>query len=582
VPVLWLVPAAVTLAWAGAGGASAATLTVCPSGCQYSQIGPAVAAARSGDTIRIGPGTYQGGIAIDASVRLAGAGAGSTIIRGGDHVLTIGAIGAASEPVVSISGVTITGGLARSSPESKPIFKKEGVAALGGGVEIPPQTLPADGVPANGATVTISDSVITGNRVDPTRAVPDGPPCPDGKPCPVAWALGGGIDSWRLLTLVNTTVSDNTTGAAAGLPGIPSDSDGAGIFSTQGSLTITGSTVSGNRSIAAEPNGQFAEGAGIFDELNLFGGSDALTIRNSTVTGNSASLTTDRPAFAGGQLLNIVANAGGIHVGDGAPTTVENTAITGNSVAVTGLRGEPIDFDPAMIIGDSQLTMSNSVISGNKLSATVATTTDIGPAGSTLELDGPGTISNTRIVDNTSTVFSPNGIAGNAGAGLVVSNFNSDPQLVTVRGGVISRNTAIARTSAGSATVQGVGVLNDSLLELDGVQVSGNTGTATGPSGFEQGGGIWNGVLFSGPQVQLTLNNTTVTRNSLAGRPGITVQGGGLFTTLPVTLVHSLIAGNVPDQCFGCTSGAATAAGAHAAMAPERRRAAAGLSWPGR
>jgi len=148
VPVVLLVPAAVTLAWAGGAGASAATLTVCPSGCQYGQIGPAVAAARSGDTISIGPGTYQGGITINVSVRLAGAGAGSTIIRGGDHVLTIGAIGVKSEPVVSISGVTITGGLARSSPESKPIFRKEGVAALGGGVEIPPRTLPNNGVPA--------------------------------------------------------------------------------------------------------------------------------------------------------------------------------------------------------------------------------------------------------------------------------------------------------------------------------------------------------------------------------------------------------------------------------------------------
>jgi hypothetical protein len=70
-----LVPIVMTLLWVGAGAASAATLTVCPSGCQYSQIGPAVAAASNGDTIRVGPGTYQGGITIDVSVRLAGAGA---------------------------------------------------------------------------------------------------------------------------------------------------------------------------------------------------------------------------------------------------------------------------------------------------------------------------------------------------------------------------------------------------------------------------------------------------------------------------------------------------------------------------
>ena len=56
-----------------------------------------------------------------------GAGAAATIIRGGDHVLTIGAFGAPAEPTVSISGVTVTDGLARSSPESIPLFGKAGV-----------------------------------------------------------------------------------------------------------------------------------------------------------------------------------------------------------------------------------------------------------------------------------------------------------------------------------------------------------------------------------------------------------------------------------------------------------------------
>ena len=127
-----------------------------------------------------------------------------------------------------------------------------------------------------------------------------------------------------------------------------------------------------------------------------------------------------------------------------------------------------------------------------------------------------------------------------------------------------------------------MGVLSDSLLELDGVQISGNTGRATGPTGTAQGGGIWNGVEFAGPQVQLTLDHTTVTHNSLSGSPGITVQGGGLFTTLPVALTHSVIAGNTPDQCFGCTGGAANGAGAHTSSVPTRTRQGSGPTWPGR
>ena len=37
-----------------------------------------------------------------------------------------------------------------------------------------------------------------------------------------------------------------------------------------------------------------------------------------------------------------------------------------------------------------------------------------------------------------------------------------------------------------------------------------------------------------------------------ARAPGITIQGGGLFTTVPVTLKDTVIAQNIPDQCFGC------------------------------
>ena len=181
----------------GASPASAATLSVCKSGCSYTQIAPAVVAANSGDTIRIGRGTYVGGVLIDTSLQLIGAGPGITTIEGdGGSVLTIGSYGATIEPTVTISGVTITGGDAQTSPESIPLFGIPGVWATGGGVDIPPG---ADF--SGGATVTISNSVITGNRADPTAEVDSGIPCPgfsDGE-CPYAAALGGGINSWGCL-----------------------------------------------------------------------------------------------------------------------------------------------------------------------------------------------------------------------------------------------------------------------------------------------------------------------------------------------------------------------------------------------
>ena len=73
--------------------AQAAGWDVCRHGCRYDQLGPALVAARDGDTIRIGPGVYTGGLTITTSVTLVGSGKGTTVIRGGGPVLTIGTLG---------------------------------------------------------------------------------------------------------------------------------------------------------------------------------------------------------------------------------------------------------------------------------------------------------------------------------------------------------------------------------------------------------------------------------------------------------------------------------------------------------
>ena len=104
-----LLPASGVLSLAAAGPVSATTLSVCASGCRYTQIGPAVAAAQDGETVLVGPGTYLGGITIEASVDLVGAGRGRTIINGGGPVVTIGST--TSTPTVKIANLTITGGL---------------------------------------------------------------------------------------------------------------------------------------------------------------------------------------------------------------------------------------------------------------------------------------------------------------------------------------------------------------------------------------------------------------------------------------------------------------------------------------
>jgi hypothetical protein len=523
----------------GAGHASAATLIVCPSGCAFSQIAPAITAASPGDTIQVAAGTYSGGFTIDKSLALAGAGARSTIISGGGPVVTVGEAFAASEPTVSISGVTIRGGVTHSA------FVGNGFIAVGGGISVPPA--------ANfgqGATVTIANSVITGNMVAPTIAIDSTLPCPPdititciNGDLPFAQAAGGGINTFGQTTLINTTVSNNQVGGP-----VASDADGAGIESLEGGLTLKDSTVTGNQAIASAPNGRFAETGGVDV------GSGTAVVDGSLISGNSASISTAMPNDIPG---GIAANAGGLHIrgddncagpGTCAIGTIRNSTITGNTVTASNGLGDALDFCGG-ICDDGQLTLADSLVSNNHVTASV-------PAASTacacadsggIGTGGVETISDTHITRNTVTAAAPDGNAtatnggGSAGNGLSI----------TISDSLISGNHITATTTTGTATVTGAGFGNSAVLEIRGTTFSDNTGTESGPAGTAQGGGISNVVGPGAPPGGLTLIDSAIVGNSLSGDPGITIQGGGLFTTVPVTLEDSTIRGNRPDNCFG-------------------------------
>jgi hypothetical protein len=499
-------------------------------GC-FSTLQAAVSAAHDGDTITIAPGRYAGGVTIDVSVKIVGAGAGSTVIRGGGSVLTIGAYGASAEPTVSISGVTITGGVARSSPESVPFVGEDGVIARGGGVEIPPNA----GF-TGGATVTISNSVITGNLADPTHALPLGPPCPGGVSCPFAQAAGGGIDNWGALTLVNTKVSDNRIGSATGLGAVVSDADGGGIASELAGLTVNNSRVNGNQASATAPNGRFADSGGLF----LDGGT--LTMSNSTVTGNSASLAASLP-----NSVELNAVAGGVHVtSDVTTATISNTTITGNSVSMTNTAGDAAAFSGGLHT-DGTFTLSNDVISYNSVYSATLPGSSGNAEGDSGAGEMAGTISNTRFTGNSVTVKSANGTAdASAGAAIFTG---------TLTGSTVSDNTVSASSPHGTVVLVGGGLQSGGPLTLSHTAVSGNRGDASGLTGTAQGGGIFavdESTSGGPPGGPLILTNATITQNLLTGTTGITKQGGGIFATNPVTLTHTVIANNVPDQCDGC------------------------------
>ena len=96
----------------------------------------------------------------------------------------------------------------------------------------------------------------------------------------------------------------------------------------------------------------------------------------------------------------------------------------------------------------------------------------------------------------------------------------------------------------------GAGLGNTGQTTLQRTQVIGNSGTANGAGGQAVGGGILN-VSFGGP-AELTVVDSVVTANTLSASPAITPLGGGIFTQAAFTLTQTVVAGNQPDQCFGC------------------------------
>ena len=485
--------AAIACAFDSSSARAAPASTLCVGakpGC-YATIQAALDAAHDGDTIEVGPGTFAGGITIVKSIVLEGAGAGVTTIRGGGPVVTIGDLTRATTPTVSIRRVTITGGVTHSSAGGSTAI------ATGGGVLIPG---PAGGF-ATGAIVTISDSVVTQNRASPLTTLSG--PCGRRPFC--SFALGGGIDNAGTLTLTNTRVTDNVAGSTASDPSVATDASGGGINSRPGAtLTLTNSVVSGNTAAVGLPNGQFSDGGGITS-------SGVLNIQGSTVSGNHSDVEAAIPSsfFSGDTQQE--ANAGGIYLPEGSSTTIVGSSISDNSVSGSNTVGDA-NAEAGGIDADGSLLLNDSSVSDNTVRATA-------PSG-TLAL----------------------GIE----AGLQVSGS------LIAHGSRISDNSALATSVGGFAAAIGGGMDNLAQTTLEGTVVSGNSVTADGAFGVAHGAGVSNFPLDANNPPRLKLLNSSITGNTVQASPGITPEGGGLWTDQPVLLVRTAIAGNSPDQCVGC------------------------------
>jgi hypothetical protein len=496
--------AALFATWGSGSAASSGTLCVDAKkpGC-YDTIQAALGAADDGDTIEIGPGTFAGGVTIEKSVRLVGVSAAASLIEGGGPVVTIG--DGTAGLTVSISRLTITGGVNDSKPESP---FGPGFFTGGGGVLIPEA---ADHT--TGATVTISDSVISGNRV---TAGPPQPLC--GNPC--SFASGGGIANWGTLTVTHTRIVDNVVGSAPTSGGLATDARGGGIWNgSVGAVTLRRSFVTGNRAAVSAPSGRFAEGGGINDD-------GTLTVEDSVVSDNSCDASTAVPNTFPFEMQAAV--GGGIRITDwpGADATISGTAISGNHAASTNVGGDAsansggLDVDGSLLLVDSRID---------------------------------------RNTVRTSVPPSSGKLASAAFGGIEVTG------AATVRNSSVSGNRVAAVSATGPAIGGGVGIGNLSgQLTLERALVIGNRGSFEGGvalpfvGGGINGGGILSTDFFGSPP-ELTLTDSVVTANELTTTTDIAPLGGGIFSAnvftgdpIRFTLTRTVVAGNKPEQCFGC------------------------------
>lgn len=465
-------------------------------------------ASHDGDTIRVERGTFHGGLTIDKNVALVGAGAGVTIVEGGGPVLTIAG---GSGRIVSIVGITVKGGITSANqtgrcgadvPTCGPHYLE--ATALGGGIEI----IPGSGSTA-GATVSIRNSVVTGNRAEPSITAPSvTAQCPAG-PCAFAQAGGGGIDNWGTLTLTGTTVSSNIAGG-----GVTAQANGGGILGEPGSrLTLVNSTVKGNRVTVSVPNGRFANGGGIYDQSGT-----VLDVRRSTISGNRSEATLAMPAS-----VDVNVACAGVCIGDDTIATIRESAISSNTTMGSNTAGNGVFCSGGVATGGGgSFTLSHSTVSGNRVVAKARATSsrsgDFLACSAALDLFAAKVrITNTRVVGNAVSATTLRGAALVVGG--AISTVTAD---AVITRSVFSGNSATAKSGNGSATVYGGAIANGGTLRLSGSKVTSNLARARARTSVARGGGIYSGRI---PDV-----------DGLAG----------------LTVTRTVVARNMPEQCFGC------------------------------
>lgn len=391
---------------------------------------------------------------------------------------------------------------------------------------------------------------------------------------------GGGL--WNQ---VGSTMTVNGTSINANVAmGNTATEGGGGIFNNGGTLVVENSTnITNNRA-----TGTAGSGGGIFNETD-----GMLTITDSSITGNESNRA-----------------GGGIEDNSGNATTMQftNIALNNNRTGVVTATGAPGNGGGLHITGPGNVDMIGGSVSNNTaaseggglwngsrtMNVQGVTINNNIASGADADNGGGGIFNNGGTLNVTSnSVVSNNQADGTSGSG---GGIFSTAGTVTVTNSSVTGNAA-NRAGGGIELVDGNLIFTDSNLTDN--DVNGTSGTAnpgngggfhktgqngnstfttsriTGNAAAREGGGLWNQTSSSMNVIASTVdNNTAGGINTENGGGGIFNNGGTLFVILStisnnaaemngggihvktgtLTLFRSTISGNETKQLPGSTN----------------------------
>jgi len=376
----------------------------------------------------------------------------------------------------------------------------------------------------------------------------------------VAFACGVSLFASAATAASSVTVPCAGGGAALAAAVASANGSGGGTINLAGGCTYTLSV----NNTDMGPNG-----------LPVIVSTITINGNGSTISGNNHVRVLDIDGADGGQItLNNVTITGGSSPGPGGGIfNNEGTAVLNRTLVTHNTSGAGGGGIVTGTIGSGPvgvMTLNNSEVSWNTVTGEQG-----GGGGGILNHAGTLTLNSSTVDHNTAP--GGGGIASGTGSGNTEGG-----SLVTLNKSVISNNTAFGGPFAG-----GGGIANGGNLVSNNSEITGNTAPGSNGGGFLNhaaatlnktvvsgnsalddsgntgvGGGIanFNFGIPGAPAPTLVMNNSTVTGNAVSA-DGL---GGGLanpdfFGPGFVTLNHTNISGNTPDNCFppatiaGCT-----------------------------